>query len=91
MASGVTSGAGARGQGILTAPPQKFCASITKESKIDAYPGLYKFYSQNSFFPPSLRNIYQKFWSFAPPLWVAPGGGRPPMPPCYATGACSYL
>ena len=47
---------------------------------------LYKFYSKNLFFPISLCNIYPKFRFFAPPLWAAHGGGRPSLPPRYATG-----
>src|SRR6218665_3485537 len=30
-------------------------------------------------------NVYPKFRFFTPPPWAAPGGGRPPLSPRYAT------
>src|SRR6218665_3220672 len=47
---------------------------------------LYKFYSQNFLLFCPLYPIFTTiFGFFVPPLWPAPGGSRPPMPPRYAT------
>src|SRR6218665_1755506 len=60
-----------------------FCVPFTHHFT----PPLQIFTEKIAFTPPSLPNIYPKFRIFEPLPWAASWGGRPPLPPLYATDA----